>query len=407
MKKFKRIISLSIVTLVLLIYGCNQDGEPGLFEPEPEGSTPVISNVIPENSALAGVTEVTINGSNFSSNPDNNFVYFGTAKANVLQASPNELIVRAPVLIKDNIEIKIAVHEAENFSNTVAYNLLEAVGEYYPFKEFEKPYGLTTDALGNIYVSLVSANVGQGIMKISPEKEIINWAPKGGETFFHDIKYNSDNKIYAVRNVRAVFVVEENNPGATFAVVPNGNFLITLDFDSNGNLWTSGRGGNIFSIKPDQTVNSFSINYDVRALRVFDGHLYVSGRNDSEEAIYRFEIQSAESLGPEEKYFDLSGNYGLNTINIQAITFAQDGDLYLGSDQDNAIIIVHPDKTFEDLYPGLLKKNVYAMAWGTDENLYYSKESIQSFPGAERLDTVQTIIKVNMQKLGAPYYGRD
>ena len=47
------------------------------------------------------------------------------------------------------------------------------------------------------------------------------------------------------------------------------------------------------------------------------------------------------------------------------------------------------------------------MEWGKDNNLYYSKESVAAFPGAERLDTVQTIFKVNMQKLGAPYYGRE
>src|SRR5574340_271576 len=110
MKKLKQIFSLIIVVaLAAIICSCNQDAAPSLYEPEPKGSAPVLSSVLPANEALAGVSEVIINGSNFSSNPEENFVYFGTMQATVLQASSTSLVVKAPTLIQNSLDLKVAV----------------------------------------------------------------------------------------------------------------------------------------------------------------------------------------------------------------------------------------------------------------------------------------------------------
>jgi hypothetical protein len=58
-------------------------------------SQPVITSFSPASGSVG--TSVTINGSNFSSTPANNIVYFGAVKANVTAASASSLIVTVPV----------------------------------------------------------------------------------------------------------------------------------------------------------------------------------------------------------------------------------------------------------------------------------------------------------------------
>lgn len=398
MKKFKTIIILSLISMSLYFYGCNQEGSPSIYEEEPAGETPVISSVAPSDAALAGVSEVTINGSNFSTVPENNLVFFGTAKATVLSASATQLIVKAPVLIKNNIEIKIAVQDAENFSNKVVYNLLEAAGEYYAFKDFETPYALTIDNDNNIYFSLVSSNVGQGVMKLTPGGVLTNFAPKGGETFYNNLKMGKNNTLYGARNARAIFAIAEGVSPAVFVTFPTGTVITELDFDTNDNIWAGGKGDNIYSVDINKNTNAFPINYTVNAIRVFDNYLYAAGASDTEEAVWRYNIVSPTELGAAEKYFDVSGIFGLGNISVNAITFSSDGDLYLGTDQDDPIIVVHPDKTYENLYPGLTHPSVYAFTWANNNNLFYTREANGNFS--------QTIIRVDMQKPGAPYYGK-
>lgn len=398
MKKFKSIITLSIIIFSLFCYGCNQEGSPSLYEDEPAGTAPVISGIVPADAALAGVTEVSISGSNFSNVPEHNFVFFGTAKATVISASTNLLVVKAPVLIQENVELKIAVQGSENFSNKISYNLLEASGEYYGFMDFETPYALTIDNNNNIFFSLVSSNIGQGVMKLAPDGTVTNFAPKGGETFYNDLKMGKNNIIYGARNARAIFAIEEGKNPAVFVTFPTGTVITELDIDQNDNIWAAGKGNNIFSADINKNVKSFPVNYTVNALRVFNGYLYAAGTNDTEEAVWRYNIISANELGAEEKYFDIAGTFGLAAVAVNAITFSNDGDLYLGTDQEDPIIVVHADKSYENLYPGVVFPSVYAFTWGNNNNLFYTREA--------KGDFTQTIIRVDMQKSGAPYYGK-
>jgi len=378
------------------VNSCSNDITPSLYEDQPKGATPVISSLDPPGKALAGITIITINGDNFSTVAENNFVYFNSARAAVLEVSATRLIVKAPNVVGDDVTVKIAVHGVELFSNYFPYILESAISEPYSFKDFEDPYAITTDNEENIYFSFVSTNVGQGVKKLTPQGELLPFAPKGGETFYNGLKYGGDNKLYGVRAVRAVFELTEGNPPAAYKALDNGSTLLDIDFDINKNIWTGGGGGKIFSVTSDgQNAKSFEFAPRIISIRVFNDYLYVAASDDNENAIYRFPIISADSLGTAEKYFDVGANYPL--ASVYAITFCEDGILFIGTDNDNPIIAVNPDLTHEEWYPGVLSSPATEFAWGTGKNLYYTIGKTAA----------RTIIKVNMGLNGAPYYGRD
>lgn len=407
MKKQKQIFSLAIIiTLTVILYSCNQEAAPSLYVVEPKGSTPVISGVIPANEALAGVTEVTINGSSFSSVKEENFVFFGTVQAAVLQASSTQLVVKAPTLIKNNLDLKISVQGVENFSNIVKYNLLEAVGIYYAFaKGVDDPMTVAVDKNENVFVYVKD----KGVKKISTDGKLTDYAPKGGESFFFDMKMGPNNILYGTRNLRAVFQIEEGKPSSTFVTFPTGISIVAIDFDENKNIWAAGSGGNLYSVTPGNLIKvstAFPIDYTVSSLRVYNGYLYVAGKKDGEEAIYRYKINSNTSLGNKEKYFDIGAKYGLNKVQVGAMTFAENGDLIIGTDQSDAFLVINTGGTASSLYPGLISPIVKSLSWGTKKNLFYIREYTETGTGGTVL-ILHSLVRVDMQKLSAPYNGRN
>lgn len=409
-KKLKSIIANTFLALAVLFVfaSCNEDLTPSLWEEKPKGDTPVISEVSPAAKALAGVTTITIKGSNFLTDATKDYVYFGGKQASILSASPTELVVKAPDITGD-LKLKVGVFGAELFSNEISYTLEAAVENVYAFKEFELPYAVAIDASNNIFFSLVSDNQGKGIMKIAPDGTLTNFAPKGGETFYNSIKVGPSGKIYGVRNARAVFEISEGTAPVAWTATESSLKFVDLDFDEAKNIWTAGTGGKIYRFTSATDKKGFDFAKDITALRVFnDGtkeYLYAATTSSTEKAVYRMEIVSKDELGTPEKYFDFSANFDILTKSITAITFSQDGDLFLGLNSSETIVVVHPDGTFSSWYTGLIKEPVINFTWDNGNNLYYSRGKITNVDGT--ITSQQFIIKVNMEKPGAPYYGRN
>ncbi len=391
-----------ILGSIIFLINCSEDVTPSLYDqvgasPPP----PVISNMSPAQ-GLAGVTVITITGSNFSPVLEDNFVYFKDIPANVLEASETQLIVTAPNLVRDSIEVKVAVHKVEDFSNIHLYKLEAAVIEVFEFADFQDPYAITSDLAGNIYVSLVETNSGKGIKKLTPAGELLDFAPKGGETFYNGLKYTTGDVLYGVRGVRAIFEITEGNAPATFAVLDNGTAMLDLDFDENNNIWTGGTGGKIYRVTPDKDVKSFDFEPSVNSIRVFNNYIYVAATGDNSEDIWRFQMISSDSLGAAELYFPFSANFPL--ISTKAITFSADGDLYIGTDNSDPVVVVYPDRSFAVWYEGVLAPSMISFAWSTGNQLYMTRAKSDDGSGGE---TTQTIFSVNMERAGAPYFGRD
>ncbi len=381
--------------------GCAEDPPPSLYDQNyTSGPQPIVTSISPTE-ALAGVTMLTITGSNFSPVPGNNIVLFDKTVVPVLQASATQLQLRAPNLPKDSIRVKVAVLRSDLYSESVLYRLSLAADETFGnFAPSEEPVSVECDAQGNVYVSMLASGQGIGVKRFTPAGSRTDYSPAFSTTVasWRGMKIGPAGAIFAVAARPIIFRIPPG--GGSSAIWLSGSGLANLydlDFDANGNIWAGGPTTNVFRIKQDKSVKAFPFVGTVRSVRVFNNYLYVGGKRDSLEKVWRFPLIAPDSLGAVEEYFNLSDMYGANSFGVFGLTFDSEGGMYIGTDAPAGIVLVKADKSYGELYPGVLSGQTLYLAWGDGFNLYQSRSG--TAPS-------KTIVKINTLKNGAPYYGR-
>lgn len=395
-----------IITIfaAIIMTSCAED-PPASLEQYPSANlpAPVLSTLEPSSQALAGITEITISGSNFSSDSRNNRVYFNGVPGTILSSTTTQLTVKVPNVVADTVMVKIAVVGAQDFSNQYQYKMVSAWEVYYPLDPIaEKAYGIITDNSANLLVNLYDI----GIWKITPDKVKSLYVPKGNTQKWDNFRYGPGGELYGVRAARGVWKIVENVAPASPWAAPTAGVIVALEFDSNQNLWALNNNNTIFKFKQDRTITSYSFPGVLRAIRLFNNDLYVAATKDNIEGVWRIPIDVNGDLGTEELYFETT-NIRL-AAKITAIAFAADGDLILGMDKGpDPILVVKPDKSYETLYPGVIGANsVVSMYWpANEEGLFFVRGEVRSADGT-KIEVGQAPIKVQMQKNGAPYFGQ-
>jgi hypothetical protein len=409
---FKSIILIIVMAFASFVYfpGCTNEVSPSLYSgtpTDPSGTTPKITSVNPASAALAHVDLITIKGENFLTDTSAVKVYFGKQAGKVLQASQTQLTVLSPN-ISGNLKIKISTNVAELFSNTYDYYLEAAAVDRYPDVKDKTniPVCIAIDKNDNLYTS----NSSIGVVQITPDSVTSLYSPKGGETFWAGMRFGPGGDLYAARGLQAVFYIPagggvKNSPWVVLS--PSSIKLSHIEFDPMGNLWASGKNSDIYRIKPDKSYTSFPFDYNVTAMRIFkDGgstYIYLAAQQDSMTTIMRIPIDANGDPGSPETYFNFSANYGSGYV-INDLTFAADGEMFLATNLPSPIVYVNPDKSSGILYPDIiLKSPALSFAWGSGNYLYYVRSQINDASGAMVLP--QSIVRLNVQKPSAPYYG--
>ncbi len=409
-------LAVLVFVIVLLFWGCNEveNVAPLYNKTFSNVAVPELVSVSPADSAFAGVDEITITGHNFPTSPSEMAVYFNTINTTILSADTNKIVVKAPNLVKDTINIKISKFTAERISNIITYKLISATKTIKEFSAGNRPYMITLDNTGNLYYNSTRDNVSEGIIKITPAGIASEYAKKGGETFYSSLKFAKADGLLGARKVTAIFKVAEGVAPVTF-VSGFSKTIIDFDYDSNGSIWAVSTQDQIYRINPaTKDKKTFVRSGQFRTCRVFNNYLYAAGQKsttDNSEMVWRYQIVNADSIGPAEVYFEFT-SAGYSSATIQGITFSQDGFLYIGNDGVEPIIIVNPnDKSSAPLFPGVLnptKKNkLVSLFWGEGYFLYYVRQIINTDDKTAPLPLSDAIVKVNTRKLGAPYLGNN
>ena len=398
-----------VATAVGLMSGCKEEPPVGLYDDaaynKTSKATPVLTSLSPAGSGLAGVTRLTLSGQNFSTVLRENLVFFDATLAEVLQASSTQLQVIAPALISDSIKVRVSVVGADGISSpAIVYKLEEGVGDFGALGSGSEPFAITCDASGNVYVALVTNSLGGGIKRIlaNGTAETKLYAdPTAGVLKWTGLKFGSGGVLYAsgMAGLNGALYQIPAGGGAATAFTGLGRVQVyDFDIDPNGNFWVGGSMANIIRVKPDKTLKSFPFTATLRSLRVFGSYLYVGGKVDTVEGVWRFPLAN-DSLGAVEKYYDLTANYYGAKVN--GITFALDGDMFIATNSiAGSVLVVHPDKSAEKYYPGLLSQENVFITYNNDRHLFLSRTG----PAADGSD--KKVVRVNTQKQGAPYYGR-
>jgi hypothetical protein len=398
----------------LLIFAAGCDSGPGesLYDPDPTTRPdPAVTAVSPAPTeiVLAGIDEVTLTGTNFSATASENLVYFNDVRAEILEASPTALRVKAPNVPLPDLEIRVAVLGAENYSNLVPYRLVSAVEPLAEIGAREEPTGFGADDMGNAYASMFSEGSSVGIDRFSPEGERSDYFTT---TFpWSDLEVGPDGALYGVRGVQAVFRLPEGMAQQTYQVVTGSARLSSLDFGPNGALWSGSREGNVYRVAPGGgSFDQFDLPGNIQDLVVFDGALYVAVTQDNVSRVVRFPIDSNGDLDEAETYIDVTATFA---VEARALAFAQDGTLFIGTDgggfsvveERNPVVIVLPDGSSEVLYPGVLgpavsttSVEIRGFAWDASTGLY----AIRRFETrGQVIEIFFDLVRIETRKMGA------
>lgn len=410
-----------IIAASLNFSGCTKVDSPSLYNPSlGNAPAPVVDSLTPAGSALAGIDTITIYGKNFSTVIDSiqvSFInystkalaYYARGFLPIISASPTRLVMIAPAISGDTIQVRVSTLYSEYSSSTYNYRLIPAIAPFSTLASGESFYGIAVGSDDSLYASISNLNLSgtkdEGIFEIGPSSGIRAASPyanpTSGNIGWPDFKFGPSGYIYAAKGQRAVYRLQQGGSGAVWANVTGASFS-TLDFDPNHNLWVGGNDKYIYKFSSVDlglatvtTVTKFPFVGNVRSMRYYNGYLYFAANvGGSQSKVYRAPIVN-DTLGTPEVYFDLSPD-PTGGSNIYAITFSADGDMYAGTDSSDYLIVVHPGGTVDRRFSLYVTSKVLtspckSFAWiGT--NLFATTAA-------------GDLLKIVARKQGAPSYG--
>jgi len=411
----KYLLSIIITLLMGFILSCDRTPTPSVFvENQPaDRPDPAITSMTPENEWLSGIGTITIHGSNFSTVPEENAVFFGGTPATILSTTATEIVVETPNVEGDSLEVKVSVLGALLFSNRVVYKLQSAIQDIGSYGAAgEKIFGIAVDKDENLYASIQARRIDRILADGTKED---NFIKSTGGVKADNMRFGPGNDLYTLSKRNTIYRnASGNTNGSTWlSGLPDKEF--DLDFDQNGNIYTAGDGDSLTLVHPDKSFETVAgyVGAFIKAVRLYNGYVYVAGTAaDGQQMVWRNQINAPNDLGVSEVVFNLTQALG-EFSELFTMAFDENGDMYLGINGNDPILVVHPDGSNEPLYPGIWLPEgadrvdeAYDIVWGNDVFMYVVRRHVEK--DAAGLETiVQNILKVNMLKNSAPYFGRN
>ncbi len=416
----KRNVALMILlSFALVLMNCEAEDNPSVWDPEDEGApTPVITEVTPANAQYGGVGTkqlVTIDGENFNSEVDGNFVYFGNVMGDVIEAFPNQLKVAAPANYKDSLKIEVHSHGAYlpavygTEENPVPYSILSPVEKPGNFTGSDKPGALAVDNENNLFVASESR-----LFKVTPEGDKIYYGnltqPCTRITITPDgaMAYNYLN--YVLKTDSLEFDPDVAKPTSEF--LKTAEAIRDFEYDSEKNM-----------IVISRSTISFAdiVNLEIKSEQVFEDYSFITGRfyngtlylfanyigtdADMTEGPYLLKIgvdaANAALTGDLQMVYNFD-ELGYPDISIKSIDITTDGKLYLGSTTHSMLISNTVEAgVFDEVFPQILEEHmIHDFKWSNDEYIFINTKNSND-------DTKTTILKLMVFEESADHYGRN
>ena len=255
----KRILSSFIQIVLLLgliqITGCNEYEEPALINNPDQtySSAPVITSIEPADSAIAGVREIIINGSNFAVNViDTNWIYIGGEAVQPKSVTANKIVVYRPSKFGDNFSVKVVVPTALTYAKVENYKIEEPIKNVSDFSYENYPLtAMECDNNENLYIA-----TRRKILKLESDGITLNSIGSYGSDFakITDIKLGLGGFLFAAISKNEVYKINVNT-GAEEVYVKYPKKMDKIDFDKYGNLYAGRRDGVYMAITDLSIVN--------------------------------------------------------------------------------------------------------------------------------------------------------
>lgn len=408
------------VFAIMIVAGCTTPSADIAFDPDfDEGIPAVITSLSPANKWYAGLETITINGSEFGTDPAAVSVWFNNVQANVLSITPTQIVVRTPFYVADSIRIKIAKVNVVAFSNDMPYELESLTKDATELPTNTTPLGAGVDSDLNLYVSLIATSGPVGVGKFDSVGVITGELVTRQGWPYRVIKVGPDDGLYMLRVAGGVPIIYRAAPtGGTTTTWGTGlGRAEDLDFDEAGFAWVVGANEtnsalnqSIVRVQDNGATRSYVRTPFVangHSVKVYDDHLYVGGTRGGNPYVWRFPILPDNTLGAEEEVVDLGAEYATDII-PRSIVFATDGTMFVslsGTSFDQLpanrepLLAVSPAGEVSEYYPGIIPGTIVKMHW---------------IPGTQRVlmtvmpretGTAPRLLSTNFLKNGAPFYG--
>lgn len=395
---------LFLFAAVFLTISCTSEST-SLFDPDytPERPDPSISVIEPEEGWVAGFDEIIIRGENFSEVADENRVYFDGIPGIVHSSTTSEMTVRPARVIGENVDVKLTVRRAINFSNQLEYRLDQAVFQAPGTLPVDNVLGITTDAEGNIIFAYQDDGIPAGIRKWNIDEGTVERV-LSSQFNWNSLKVGPDGLIYGARNIFGIYRETPNGQIDTnaFAVGREGENYIDMDFDEDGYLWTVGNNNHVFRVDiSNGSVTRFPFEANLRAVRYYEGKLYMGGRipdgseNGSLE-VWTMDINNGQASNP-QRYLNIS-DVSDTEFTMLAITFDVNGRMYMGANTGTGIYTWSESEGFREFLQGLIEPNGYSFSWD-GEFLIAS--------ATNRDENNRFALRIDVRTEGAPYFGTE
>lgn len=386
----KLVIAAALITGIVSCKDGNSIYDPNYEPPRPD---PVISSISPADGYLAGVDSVIVTGENFASSSDSVIINFGGSPGVIKSATETQLIVRPGTKWGEDLGVRVGVRGAEFFSNTFPYDLFQPFGFYAGVDGSNEPTSpVAVDDANNIY-TIVNTNGIIRYTRISPDGSITEdmtrypgeQRPEGGQyptdstmrfTSYSALAIGPGGDLFlGQQSLRAIFLKTfgDDSRESVWAASSNGNLQIRdFVFDNNGYFWVVGFGSNQIhrfnASNKNEVQTPFSGDLSSVAFYSNTNELFVGGRIDGSQKIWKFTIDGSGNLTQGGLYFDLAQHYAGT---VSDMILASNGELLIAlGPRDNttkpSMVRVFPDGTHEVLYEGMLKPGAASITWRDD-----------------------------------------
>jgi len=295
--KYMLLALVSGMLVILIILGCEKEMPTTWNDPHPgDGPAPVITSITPVNSY--GGETVTITGTNFGPNLDDNLVFFGKAKAQVITASETTLEVVIPPgggVDPVPVDIKIATQGSLGWSNLTNFTYSSVIENLISISDLSGIcMGVAMDEDGNLYWTEGKSN-------------LVKWTPDGVRTVIHEgHTYNNgmpyigpDGLIYAPGCGN---LFSYNLDGTEVAAVALSPWPWSYAWDSQGTLYFSDWG--IHKYNGDETATAISEKFRASEVVIYNDYAYcIKSRSDT---LFKWQINNGTLGEPEVIKLDVA-----------------------------------------------------------------------------------------------------
>ena len=392
-------LRLLLCGLAACVLGCTEEEPPVVWDPADQGgATPVITSISPAGAAWSGITPMVISGSGFSALST---VYIGTGIGTLTGVTPTELTLIAPRDTGSGFTIKVVNSDAYQYASIGPYALYSINTDVAKLIDSSTINALEVDDQGTVYVHQLAK-----VYKVAPGQGQALVGATSDVPVATVLRLNRDGYLYMANRAKTRIYRLDLATGVESEYVWVKGYAEGFDFGANGKTIYSG-GSKNFSVIDSNRVVTKTAYYTadvITAVRVFQDFVYVVLAN----GIWRNKINADGTLGAPEQYFNWQNAGPASSSSINDITFALNGDLYVATDYQDPVLVVHPDGTSSFLYPGALDSPISNFVWGSNAPHLYMNYATRGGRRIGQVDMDANLAPLNMNPIiGAPYNGRD